>query len=106
MGGRSEMEFVGFVEHRRENFRREYRWRTEDLESVGAFLRDELHEFASLFGCVDRAAVPRTLAREDVRDEARRDDLVFRAAVALMETPVDAVATSRLAHGGDAVRHP
>ena len=46
------------------------------------------------------------MAREDVRKEAGRDDLVARAAIALVQAPVDSVAASRLANARHAVRHP
>src|SRR5712671_6059641 len=78
----------------------------EDLETVGAFLRNPLRELAGLLGTVDRSAVPLLPIGEDVGKEARRYDLVSCAALALMQAPVDAVAASRLAHARHAVRHP
>ena len=78
----------------------------EDLDPRHPLLRRPLDEFARLFRRVDRTAVPRAGAGEDERDEARRDDLVARAAVALVDAPVGAVAAARLADRGDAVRHP
>src|SRR5207248_8344076 len=96
MRGRSEVELVRFVEHGGENIGREHRWRTEDFQSVGTLLRDELRKLATLLRRVDRPAIPRTLAREDVRHDSRRNNLVFRAAVALVQTPVDSIAASGL----------
>src|SRR5207244_17602 len=78
----------------------------EDLQSVEALPRRPLRELPGLLRRVDRTAVPRAAHGEDVRDDARRDDLVARAAVALVQAPVGAVTAARLAHRGDAVPEP
>ena len=107
VGGAAEVELVGFVDEGGEDFRVEDRVAgAEDFDSVRALLRNPLHELARLFRAVDRTAVPLLAIGEDVGKEPRCDDLVARAAVAFVQTPIDAVAASRLAHAGDAVRHP
>ena len=84
MRGRSEVKLVGFVEEGGERVGSEQRRGPEDLDSVRAFFGDPLREFARLLGRVDRAAIPTPLAREDVRKQPRRDDLIFRTAIALV----------------------
>src|SRR5256885_10866705 len=96
MRGRSEVKLVRFVEHGRENVGREHRRRPENLESVRTFFRDELGKLAALLRRIDRSAVPRSFAGEDVRHDSWRDNLVFRAAVALVQTPRSEEHTSEL----------
>src|SRR5437899_11385481 len=81
----TEVKPVGLVEERGEDLGREQRSRSQNLETVSAFLRDPLRELAGLLGRVDRSLIPTPLAREDVRKDPRRDDLILRAAVSLVQ---------------------
>ena len=107
MRRRPEPLLARFVEQRRQDLRIEDVVAAgENLQPVHPLLLRPLRELARLFRRIDRAAVPVSAQRHHVRDDARRNDLVARAAIALVDAPVHAVAASRLAHGRHAVRHP
>src|SRR5262249_42569528 len=86
MRRRSEVLLVRLVEKRGEDVGIEHRVAAaQNLDAGRAFLRHPLHELARLLGRIDAAAVPHLLAREDERHDTRRDDLVLRAAIALVK---------------------
>ena len=100
MRHRSQAVFLGFVEQRRHDVRRV----CDELHAVHAVGRAPAHPLARFFGRVDRSLVPRQ-ARPLIVEDARRDDLVRRAALFFrkrvrLRTQLDAPPRR------NAVRHP
>src|SRR5215813_5355758 len=102
---RTHLQLLRFVEQGAQDFGVEDRIAADDFEAVGPFLLRPADVFAREFRRGDLALVP-THTRADVDEDARRDYLIPRAALALAERPIDAVARAGIADGSHAVRHP
>src|SRR5262245_63751488 len=87
---RTHLQLLRLVEQRAQDFGVEDRVAADDLESVGAFLLSPADVFARELRRGDLALVPAD-ARADVDEDARRDNLILRATLALAERPIDAV---------------
>src|SRR5215831_2918799 len=102
---RTHLQLLRLVEQRAENFRVEDRVAADDFEAVRALLFRPADVFARELRGGDLALVP-THTWADIDEDARRDDLILRAAFALAERPIDAVARAWIADCSHAVRHP
>src|SRR6266508_67272 len=102
---RTHLQLLRLVEQRAQDFGVEDRVAADDFEAVRAFLLRPADVFTGEFRGGDLALVP-THTRADVGEDARRDYLILRAALALAERPIDAVARAGIADRSHAVRHP
>ena len=105
MSRRAHLQLLRLVEQRADDLGVEDRIAADDFEAVRAFLLRPADVFARELRRGDLALVP-TRARANVDEDARRDYLILRAALALADRPINAVARAGIANRRHAVGHP